>query len=246
MTIDVQAECGIRYGNSGKLLDIYRPAAFTGPAPLVLLWHGRGLDERDILSPLARAAAAKGLIVVVPDWRSDAPDGGRAHLQESLQFARGHTADLGGDPAYFVLAGWSLGGLAAMGIATHPETAGDWRPTAVVGIASSYRTAAPTTGTSPLDDLTRPVRPLPVYLVHGTSDTVVDIRHSRKLFTEMQERNWPVSIDTPESDHAGVVMTEYDPRLGRCRPARADHAQQAGKTTARILAQAAGLTSSTD
>ncbi len=183
---------------------------------------------------------------MVPDWRSDAPDGGRAHLQESLQFTRSHTAELGGDPAHFVLAGWSMGGRAAMGIAMHPETAGGWRPAAVVGIASSYQAAAPTTGTSPLDELTRQARPLPVYLVHGTGDTVVDVRHSRELFTKMRERNWPVSIDTPESDHAGVVMTEYDPRLGRCRPVRAGHAQQAGKTTARILAQAAGLTNSTD
>ena len=227
MTIDLQAERGIRYGNSGKLLDIYRPAALTGLAPLVLLWHGRGPDERDVLSPLAREAAAKGLTVVVPDWRSDAADGGRAHLQESLEFARGHAADLGGDPARFVLAGWSLGGRAAMGVAMHPEIAGDWRPGAVVGIASSYRTAALTTGTNPLDDLTGPVSPLPVYLIHGIGDTVVDVRHSRELFTKMRERNWPVSINTPESDHAGVVMTEYDPRLGQCRLAKGVHGSSA-------------------
>jgi predicted dienelactone hydrolase len=48
------------------------------PEPVVLLWHGVGPDERDVLEPLARATAALGLMVFVPDWQSDAPDGGRA------------------------------------------------------------------------------------------------------------------------------------------------------------------------
>jgi predicted esterase len=56
----------VPYGQ-GKLLDIYRPVpAGAGPAPTVLLWHGVGPDERDVLETLAVQAAGYGLTVVVP------------------------------------------------------------------------------------------------------------------------------------------------------------------------------------
>jgi predicted esterase len=238
---DIEVERGIRYGAGGKLLDIYRPAITTGPVPLVLLWHGSGPDERDVLAPLAGTAARLGMIVMVPDWRPDAADGGRAHLHRSLEFAYEHAAALGADPA-LVLAGWSRGGTAAIGIATNPETAGSYSTAAVVGIAAGYDTAAPTTGTSPLDDLDRQVRPRPIHLTHGTNDPVVDIRRSTELFAALRQRDWPVSITTPDTDHAGIVMTQYDPRLRRCRPTRLAHAVAAGTATAHVLAYAAGLT----
>ena len=110
---ETRIERGVPYGQ-GKLLDIYRPApAGGGPAPTVLLWHGVGPDERDVLETLAVQAAGYGLTVVVPDWRSDAPDGGRAHLLGSLNFTRERVTGLGGlaDDA-IVLAGWSRGAAA--------------------------------------------------------------------------------------------------------------------------------------
>ena len=110
------------YGH-GKVLDIYRPgriAAATGPEPVVLLWHGVGPDERDVLEPLARATAALGAMVFVPDWRSDAPDGGRANLLGSVSFTRQQAPGLGGDAEAIALAGWSRGGRAAAGLAVRP------------------------------------------------------------------------------------------------------------------------------
>ncbi|WP_067179937.1 hypothetical protein [Microtetraspora niveoalba] len=59
--MDVLVDREIVYGPSGKALDVYRPDT-PSTLPAVLLWHGRGPDERDILAPLARA----------PDWRSAA------------------------------------------------------------------------------------------------------------------------------------------------------------------------------
>ncbi|MEU6772177.1 hypothetical protein [Streptomyces sp. NPDC046759] len=96
-------------------MDVYQPADTSGPVPALLLWHGRGPDERDVLAPVARAAAALGVIVLVPDWRRDALDGGRTHLGESALFARQSVSDFGGDPEQIALAGWSLGGKAAVG-----------------------------------------------------------------------------------------------------------------------------------
>lgn len=228
------------YGH-GKVLDLYRPRdASAKAAPVVLLWHGVGPDQRDVLEPLARAAAALGLMVFVPDWRSDAPDGGRAHLLSSVSFTRQQAPVVGGDADAIVLAGWSRGGKAAAGIAVSPAAACGWRPAAVVCLASGFSSPAPTTGTPPAADLVREhVSPVPFWLVHGTRDPVVSITGSREFAVLLARYGWPVQLEELPTDHAGVIMTEYDPEHGRCRPARDGEAFKAGRRTARILRSAA-------
>ncbi|MFI9049193.1 alpha/beta hydrolase [Streptomyces sp. NPDC053427] len=232
-----ETERGLVYGPSGKRLDVHRPAGVTGPVPTVLLWHGIGPDERDVLEPLARAAAARGLLVLVPDWRSDAADGGRAQLQESMAFAGKEAGGLGGDGESFVLAGWSAGAGAALGVALRPEATDGPRPTAVVGVAGRYDVPARTTGTVPLDDLAAGLAPaVPVHLVHGARDTVVDARHSRDLAAALRAAGLPVTLQEPATDHAGVIMTGFDPAANRCRPTTAEHAVRAGRLVAEVLA----------
>ncbi|NUP35248.1 MAG: carboxylesterase family protein [Streptomycetaceae bacterium] len=223
-------------------MDVYRSAGAPDAAPAVLLWHGRGPDERDVLAPVARAAAALGVVVLVPDWRPDAPDGGRTHLRESAAFVRRNVAEFGGDPGRIVLGGWSRGGKAAVGVAVRPAAFDGWRPHAVVGVAGAYGSAAPSTGTVPLDDLRRggdQPSPVPVWLVHGTADPVVDVERSRELHTALLERGWPTSLDEVATDHAGVVMTAFSREHHRCLPSTAGHAVEAGSLTAAVLARAA-------
>jgi predicted esterase len=236
---EIPAERGVPYGH-GKLLDIYRPPG-GGAAPIVLLWHGIGPDERDVLEPLARATAALGTVVVVPDWRSDAPDEGRAHLLASLAFTRQAAAGLGAGDDAIVLAGWSRGGRCAAAIGVRPEAVGGWRPLAVACLGAAYTRPAPTTGTSPMADLAAGhATPVPFWIVHGTADTVVPVVASREFAAALRRRGWPVRLEEPPSDHAGVVMAEYGRVLRRCRPARAGHAVAAGRLSARMLAAAAG------
>ncbi|WP_330317633.1 alpha/beta hydrolase [Streptomyces platensis] len=235
----VEAVRGLVYGPSGKQLDVHRPAGASGAMPTVLLWHGIGPDERDVLEPLARATAAHGALVLVPDWRSDAPDGGRSHLLESLAFARKEAGGLGGHGESLVLAGWSAGAGAALGVALRPEIADEWRPSAVVGLAGRYDLPARTTGTPPLDDLTAGRDPgVPVHLVHGTRDTVLDARYSRDLTEALRTPGWTVTLQEPETDHAGVIMTAYDPTADRCVPTADEHAVRAGRMVAGVLATA--------
>lgn len=283
----VETVRGLVYGPSGKRLDVYRPAGVAGPsgdvstsgktgetgkagetgpsasAPTVLLWHGIGPDERDVLEPLARTAAARGLLVLVPDWRSDAADGGRAHLLESLAFARREADGLGGDGESFVLAGWSAGAGAALGVALRPEIVEGWRPRAVVGLAGRYDLPARTTGTAPLTDLAEGRNPgVPVHLVHGSRDAVLDAHCSRDLAEVLRAAGraahadptggadqveqpgradqGTVTLQEPETDHAGVIMTAYDPAADRCVPTTAEHAVRAGRVVAEVLAEAAG------
>ncbi|MFE2724784.1 alpha/beta hydrolase [Kitasatospora sp. NPDC059327] len=225
----------------GHLMDIHRPAGADGPAPVVLLWHGRGPEERDVLRPLAQEAAGLGLLVLVPDWRSDQEDGGRARLLASFAYARREAPALGGDPARFVLAGWSLGGREAVALATHPDTPEETRPSAAVGIASAYTRPAVTTGDAPLPYLAEHPSPVPVWLVHGTADDLVPAQATRELHSALERQGSPVRLLEPATDHAGVVLTEYDPAIQRCRRAEAEHAVRAGRLSARVLAEAAGI-----
>ncbi|MFI1308406.1 alpha/beta hydrolase [Streptomyces sioyaensis] len=244
MAVETETVRGLVYGPSGKRLDVYRPAGRSGPVPTVLLWHGIGPDERDVLEPLARTAAAHGLLVLVPDWRSDAADGGRAHLLESLAFARKEAGGLGGDGESYVLAGWSAGAGAALGVAARPEIAEGWRPSAVVGLAGRYDLPARTTGTAPLADLAAGRAPgVPVHLVHGGRDAVVDAHYSRDLAEALRAAGravTAVTLQEPDTDHAGVIMTEYDPAADRCVPTTEAHAVAAGRVAAGVLAEAAG------
>ncbi|MFI1951835.1 alpha/beta hydrolase [Streptomyces xinghaiensis] len=244
LTVDVAVVVGLVYEPGGQRLDVYQPATTPEAAPVVLLWHGSGPEERDVLTPLARAAASLGVVCFVPDWRPDAHDRGRSHLRASAVFARENAADFGGDTRRVALAGWSLGGKAAMAAALDPRALDGWRPQAVVGVAGGYTGPDPLTGRAPLDELTRAeasLPGLPVRLVHGSADPVVDIRQSRRLHAALQLRGWPSSLDEPDTDHAGVIMTEYDPESRRCRPSHADHAVRAGNRTAHLLAHAAGI-----
>ncbi len=223
-------------------MDVFGPARASTASPAVLLWHGRGPDERGVLAPLARTVAQQGVVVFVPDWSADTPDGGLTHLTESVAFVRHNAAGFGGDSERITLAGWSLGGKAAVGIALSPWKLGGWRPHAVVGMAGGYRIAAPTTGSASIDDLFQidnPVSAVPVRLVHGHADAVVDIEQSRELHVALKERGWPVSFEEIATDHAGVVMTEYSPEQNRCVPTTADPVLRAGARTASLLAHAA-------
>ncbi|EST36230.1 hypothetical protein N566_16560 [Streptomycetaceae bacterium MP113-05] len=244
MSDDVEVKQGIVYGTGGQLLDVYRAPATPAAAPTVLLWHGRGPDERDALAPLARSAAARGLTVVVPGWRSDAADGGWGHLAESVAFVRRHASEYGGDGERTVLAGWSLGALAGAGVILRPERTEGWRPTAFVGIAGTYGLQKPAMGLgrSPLEELAAGATfPGPVELVHGTGDDIVGPQASREFRDALTERGHRVALTELGTDHAGVVMTEFSPDHDLCLPARSELARHAGETTAHVLARACGV-----
>ena len=256
----VRVQRGVDYG-LGKLADVYWPP-INAPAPLALLWHGIGVDERDVLEPLATAVSTLGIAVVVPDWESEAADGGRAHLLASVEFtralARERPAELAtGRDGGFVLAGWSRGGKMAASLALNPATAGGWRPSAVVCLASGFSKgpAMSPIENGPMTDLTeaaeaaRPAEtaaaaarptPVPFHLVHGNRDTVVNIQQSRDFAVAAASRGWPVDLAETDTDHAGIVMTEYDESTRRCRPTTAPHAIAAGLLSAQTIASAAG------
>ena len=82
--------------------------------------------------------------------------------------------------------------------------------------------------------------PVPVFLIHGASDTVMDAGYTRTFFAALEKHGWPASLDVPDTDHAGAAMTAYDAELDLCGPTTAEHALRAGALTARTIARAAG------
>ncbi|RKE22309.1 S9 family peptidase [Streptomyces sp. TLI_171] len=226
----------VAYGPRARPVDLHRPVGVAGPLPTVLLWHGRGADERDVLAPLARTAAALGVQVLVPDWRPDDPDGGRAELRASAAFARERA-----NPAPLTLAGWSLGAKAAVAVALNPAAFDAWRPHAVVAFAGSYDAPAPSTGTTPLADLPAAGRGQvgELWLLHGSADTVVDPARTRELHAALLAHRRPVTFTELPTDHAGIIGTAYSPEAARCLPSTAPHALAALHRAAETLATAA-------
>ncbi|MGV9248686.1 alpha/beta hydrolase family protein [Streptomyces sp. NPDC003710] len=233
--------------SSAQLLDIYKPSN-ASPAPTVLLWHGSGTNERHVLAPLARTAASLGATIVVPDWRPEAADRGKNDLLASLRYVREHTSHFSRTSDAIVLAGWSAGAGAAVALALAQDVCDGWRPSAAVGIAGRYDVPARTTGAAPLTSISNAsALPLvPIRLIHGDADTIVSSKHSTDLLDALHHAGHPADYVALPTDHAGVVMTEYDPSAKRCVPARSPQAQDAGRRTAHILVATATASAATE
>jgi predicted esterase len=207
----VRRNGGVDYG-LGQLLDIYDPEGPPGPA-VVLLWHGSGPNERDVLAPLAHGIAAAGVTTVVPDWRGD--DGGRGqhHLTASLAFTRDLSASMGSGRV--VLAGWSLGASAGLDVVLLTTILGGWRPAAFAGISGGF-------DDSPFrkrDLFGVSVDPsIPLLLIHGRSDEVVPIERSRTALVALSAAGWETTLREVDTDHAGAIGMTYDLTDRRCVP----------------------------
>jgi predicted esterase len=193
----------------------------TRDAPVVLLWHGSGPDERDALVPLGTAIAAYGPVALIPDWRSDDLRIGAGELLASIEFAIGNAVRLGGDPGRVVLVGWSLGASAVADIALHPDVADGWHPSAVVGLAGGYdRTpfAAGPPGRDPMVGAAVGGAGRPALVAHGTADHLIPVERSGVGAGGLAEAGWRVVLRQIDTDHAGVIGTVYDRQRKRCVP----------------------------
>jgi acetyl esterase/lipase len=215
----------------GQRADVY-VGRLGGPP--VLLWHGRGPDERSVLAPLASALAGAGCVVVVPDWRSDAADGGKAQLLASVEWLAGHAEDYAADLSRWALMGWSLGGRCALGaLCAQPPSLPS--PTLTVAIAASTDAPDPVFGVSVTDSARGGVPAGYAVLVHGTQDTIVPIEHARRLQLLLHEAGTPAELHELPTDHAGVIGTVYDPASRRCRPSSAQQPRYAIGLIAAVL-----------
>jgi dienelactone hydrolase len=181
----------------GRAVDL-----FGDTGPVILMWHGAQTDGRSAMQPLAELVASHGLNVVVPDWNSHATDGGRGDLLGSVEFARGR-AGAGG----LVVVGWSMGGVAAAGLAIH---AGRFNvPVAhTVCLAGAFFARDPIAGEPLPAEL--PTQRSPFTLLHGTADDVVPVEVSRSFAVRLTDNKWPVEFVELAADHGAIAGAAYD------------------------------------
>jgi predicted esterase len=220
---------GVEYG-LGQLLDIYEPERTRGSVA-VLLWHGSGPNERDILEPLAHQIATAGVATIVPDWSSDDGGRGRHHLSASLAFTRDLSARIGFGRV--VLAGWSLGANAGLDVVLLTTILGGWRPAAFVGLSGGFDDS-PYRGQDSVGVTVDPC--VPLLLIHGSSDEVVPIEQARITFEALLGAGWDITLREVETDHAGAIGTIYDPTDHRCVPTEDPIRQERLTTIARWIA----------
>ena len=204
-------------------LDFYRPlrVAGSGPAPCVIAVHGGGWDSGDRvqLPHLNHWLARHGYAVAAISYRL-APKhqwpAQRDDVLAAIAFLKSRAADLGIDPAKFILLGRSAGGQIAQAVG---YTAGD---PAIRGVVALYAPSDLIFGyvnTHEDDAIKSPVlmrqflggtpdtaranyesasaifhvtpRSPPTLLLHGTIDAVSWYRHSERLAVRLKEECVP-------------------------------------------------------
>lgn len=202
---------------TGRLVDVMGDPDLG----IVLLWHGRGIDHRTSMHPVAHGLVSAGLLALPVDWNSEAADGGRADLLGSLRFARDLAGRHGLDPDSVVIAGWSLGGTAAVSVAVHAKRLGIALDGCVV--------VAPGDGARVTDPISGAVLPATfppgagqcrIDLVYGERDPLATPDLVAGLELRLRSTGWETSLHAVDADHSEVVGTRYDERTERYLPSQ--------------------------
>lgn len=218
----------------GRLLDIRGDAG-----PVVVLWHGRGADARGVLATLSELVAAHGVTVVTPDWDADHPDGGRSDLLSSLRVAREIATGRGQDPDSIVVAGWSLGGVAAVSLALRAERLGvGVGGLVLIAPADGPRATDPLSGEPLPTSLPSGVGRCHIDIVYGDADTITPPDMVCGLELRLRAAGWSTSLHALPGDHGDVVGATYDERRDAFVPSRTARAIDDATTVAAIIADA--------
>jgi predicted esterase len=178
--------------------------------PTVLIWHGQQADARAALRPLAELLVRHDMGVVVPDWNSHADDGGRADLLRSLRFARERVDR----PNELVLAGWSMGGVAAAVLTIQARRA-DVEFAHTVCLAGAFMVADPIFGQVPATQLKPDARRCPFTLLHGVADDVIPVAVTREFASVLKRNDWPVEVVELPADHGSIAGARYEAAADR-------------------------------
>lgn len=132
---------GLSYGaGPRRKLDLYRPRhRGDAPLPVVVFFYGGAWNSgsRTHYGFAARALAALGYLVVVPDYRLVPEIEYPAFLEDcaaAVAWVSGNAASYGGDPERLVLAGHSAGAFNAACLALDPRWLAPAQRASVVGV----------------------------------------------------------------------------------------------------------------
>lgn len=240
-----QAGEGLPFGSHAQTLDVWRPTrAGAGPLPVVIFWYGGGWvsGSRSDYRFAGRAFAAKGFVVVVPDYRKVPSVRFPAFLEDGAQavrWTRDHIRDFGGDPDRIALVGHSAGAYTAAMLALDPRylrNAGVAPATvkAAIGLSGPYD-FYPFTDQRAVDAMagvadpltTQPIRYArgdapPMLLVTSDRDSVVRPYNAVNLAQRLRSFGATVELrEYPGLTHENVAMALSKPFRGKA-PVLAD------------------------
>ncbi|HEX8415059.1 MAG TPA: alpha/beta hydrolase [Sphingomicrobium sp.] len=227
---------GISYGSdSRQKLDVWAPRRPAGQAlPVVIFFYGGGWNagSRGDYGFAGSAFAGKQFIAVVPDYRLVPAVRFPAFVEDgalAVKWARDHVARYGGDPKRITLAGHSAGAYNAAMLAL------DRRFLNNVGVDPKIVRAAallagpydffPFTESRGRDAFAAYGRPAetqpitfaradapPLFLAHGSKDTIVLPRNSQRLAARLQELGAPVTLRVyPGASHVDLASSLAGP-----------------------------------
>ncbi|WP_428334653.1 alpha/beta hydrolase [Novosphingobium sp.] len=213
-------------------LDIYAPTkAHAGPLPVIVFIYGGSWNsgDRGGYAFVGRALAARGYVVVIPDYRLVPQVHYPAFLQDNaaaVHWVRQHVQDYGGDPARLVLMGHSAGAYNAAMLAFDPRWLGADRAAlrGFIGLAGPYDflpLAGPETKAAFADtaDLasTQPVNHAsadapPSLLATADKDTLVRPLNSDAMAKALTAHGVAVTrVRYPNIGHVGLITSVAKP-----------------------------------
>ena len=224
----------VRYADGGRhTLDIYQPQGPASRSPLVVFLYGGSwhMGEKEMYPFVARPLAARGAVVVVPDYRLYPEVAFPAFLRDNalaVAWAADHAAALGADPRRIFIVGHSAGAYNAAMLALDPKLLANAgydrsRLAGVVGLAGPYD-FLPITGEdikpvfAPVADgpLSQPVTYVdghnpPLLLLAGADDTTVNPRNTLSLAEKVRAAGGTATARIlPGIGHIGI-LTAFAP-----------------------------------
>jgi len=221
---------GIAFGDRGLKLDVYAPDHVV-KAPVVVFfyggsWQAGGSRNKATYKFVGQALAAKGYVVMIPDYRLypqvKYPDF-LGDCAAAVKWAHDNVAAYGGDPARLVLMGHSAGAYNAAMLALDPDhlkAAGADRAwvRGVVGLAGPYDFLPITdpvlqTIFGPREQWpqTQPINHVdgkgpPMLLLHGDSDDVVLVKNTNNLYQRVLDSGGKAEkVIYPEMSHIKII-----------------------------------------
>jgi acetyl esterase/lipase len=202
-------------------LDVYAPVSFDEALPVLNFVYGGGWNSgsRSDYEFAGRAFAAAGFVTVIADYRvvpevhfpGFLEDGARA-----LNWVRAEVGVFGGDASRQFLMGHSAGAYNAMMLGLAPEEFGsNWEDGAlkgIVGLSGPYdfypfdvAESIAAFSNAPKPEATQPVNRVyseapPVFLGHGTSDTICGLYNTQNLADRLRA----VGAEVDEQHYEGV------------------------------------------
>ena len=233
----IRAAQGVAYGpDPRQRLDVYVPRGPTdGHRPVVVFFYGGSWssDERAGYAFVGRALAARGFVVVVPDYRLVPQVHYPAFIEDgadAVRWAEAHAATYGGAPDRLVLVGHSAGAYIAAMLAVDERWLGPARAKVkgLVGLAGPYDFAPfdvdasrAAFGNWPRPAETQPISwagagDPPAFLAYGVEDRTVRPRNSAALGARLRAGGVRVELRAyPRLGHIGLLLALARPFRGR-------------------------------